>query len=205
MNLYEAKQIAEKHGFKVAKSKKGGNDKVPPWAKLDEGKKDGDKVPPWAKLNEGKKDGDKVPPWAKLEESKKGGNDKVPPWAKLDEGKKDGDKVPPWAKLEEAKAIVEKAGFKAVGGGFGTAEGTLFTKVYEKYVNNGYFLTLASTIGFTAAIAELLEDVRKCIGKGVSPEYYNKFAIRMKASKNPTFALQTITNAMLAGEGMALH
>lgn len=70
MNLFEAKQIAEEHGFKVARTKKGGNDKVPPWAKLDEGKKDGDKVPPWAKLNEGKKGDDKVPPWAKLEEAK---------------------------------------------------------------------------------------------------------------------------------------
>lgn len=205
MNLYEAKQIAEKHGFKVAKSKKGGNDKVPPWAKLDEGKKDGDKVPPWAKLNEGKKDGDKVPPWAKLEESKKGGNDKVPPWAKLNEGKKGDDKVPPWAKLEEAKEVAEKAGFKVIKEGFGTAEGTLFTSICEKYLNNAYFLTLSAKIGLQAAIAEFLEEVRECIGKGVSPEYYNKFAIRMKKCKTETNALFTISNAMFAGEGMALH
>ena len=188
MNLFEAKQIAEEHGFTVARTKKGGNDKVPPWAKLDEGKKDGDKVPPWAKLNEGKKDGDKVPPWAKL-----------------DEGKKGDDKVPPWAKLEEAKEVAEKAGFKVIKEGFGTAEGTLFTSICEKYLNNAYFLTLSAKVGLQAAIAEFLEEVRECIGKGVSPEYYNKFAIRMKKCKTETNALFTISNAMFAGEGMALH
>ena len=173
MNLFEAKQIAESHGFTVSKSKKGGNDKVPPWAKLDEGKK---------------------------------GGDNVPPWAKLDEGKKGGDNVPPWAKLEEAKAIAEEAGYKVVNeGGFGTAEGTLFTSICEKYINNAYFVTLAATVGLQAAIAEFLEEVRECIGKGVSAEYYNKFALRMKACKSETKALFTISNAMLAGQGMALH
>ena len=172
MNLFEAKQIAEEHGFKVAKAKKEGNDKVPPWAKLDEGKKDGDKVPPWAKLNEGKK-GD--------------------------------DNVPPWAKLEEAKAIAEEAGYKVIKEGFGTAEGTLFTSICEKYINNAYFVTLAAQVGLKAAIAEFLEEVRECIGKGVSAEYYNKFALRMKACKSESKALFTITNAMFAGQGMALH
>lgn len=190
MNLFEAKQIAESHGFTVSKSKKGGNDKVPPWAKLDEGKKGGN---------------DKVPPWAKLDEGKKGG-DKVPPWAKLDEGKKGDDKVPPWAKLDEAKTIAEEAGYKVIKkGGFGTAEGTLFTSICEKYINKAYFVTLAARIGLKAAIAEFLEEVRKCIGKGVSAEYYNKFAIRMKACNSETDALFTISNAMLAGQGMALH
>ena len=173
MNLFEAKQIAESHGFTVSKSKKGGNDKVPPWAKLDEGKK---------------------------------GGDKVPPWAKLDEGKKGDDKVPPWAKLDEAKTIAEEAGYKVIKkGGFGTAEGTLFTSICEKYINKAYFVTLAARIGLKAAIAEFLEEVRKCIGTGVSAEYYNKFAIRMKACNSETDALFTISNAMLAGQGMALH
>lgn len=156
MNLFEAKQIAESHGFTVSKSKKGGNDKVPPWAKLDE-------------------------------------------------GKKGGDNVPPWAKLEEAKAIAEEAGYKVIKEGFGTAEGTLFTSICEKYINNAYFVTLAATVGLKAAIAEFLEEVRGCIGKGVSAEYYNKFALRMKACKSETKALFTISNAMLAGQGMALH
>lgn len=156
MNLFEAKQIAESHGFTVSKSKKGGNDKVPPWAKLDE-------------------------------------------------GKKGGDNVPPWAKLEEAKAIAEEAGYKVIKEGFGTAEGTLFTSICEKYINNAYFVTLAATVGLKAAIAEFLEEVRECIGKGVSAEYYNKFALRMKACKSETKALFTISNAMLAGQGMALH
>jgi hypothetical protein len=156
MNLFEAKQIAESHGFTVSKSKKGGNDKVPPWAKLDE-------------------------------------------------GKKGGDNVPPWAKLEEAKAIAEEAGYKVIKEGFGTAEGTLFTSICEKYINNAYFVTLAATVGLKAAIAEFLEEVRKCIGKGVSAEYYNKFALRMKACKSESKALFTISNAMLAGQGMALH
>ena len=156
MNLFEVKQIAESHGFTVSKSKKGGNDKVPPWAKLDE-------------------------------------------------GKKGGDNVPPWAKLEEAKAIAEEAGYKVIKEGFGTAEGTLFTSICEKYINNAYFVTLAATVGLKAAIAEFLEEVRECIGKGVSAEYYNKFALRMKACKSETKALFTISNAMLAGQGMALH
>ena len=156
MNLFEAKQIAESHGFTVSKSKKGGNDKVPPWAKLDE-------------------------------------------------GKKGGDNVPPWAKLEEAKAIAEEAGYKVIKEGFGTAEGTLFTSICEKYINNAYFVTLAATVGLKAAIAEFLEEVRGCIGKGVSAEYYNKFALRMKACKSETKALFTISNAMFAGQGMALH
>jgi hypothetical protein len=66
-------------------------------------------------------------------------------------------------------------------------------------------LTLSAKVGLQAAIAEFLEEVRECIGKGVSPEYYNKFAIRMKACKSETKALFTISNAMFAGEGMALH
>lgn len=107
-------------------------------------------------------------------------------------GKKSGF-VPFWAKKKDDKKIDEA---------FGDAEGTTFTSICEKYVKNSYFLTLSTQIGFKPAVEKLLDEVKKAIGSGISDKYYATFAARLNNMKNPMQVLYTITNAMLAGQGM---
>ena len=110
------------------------------------------------------------------------------------------------AKIDEAIKIAREAGYKVsrINERFGNEEGTTFTKICEKYVSGGYFFQLAKEKNLAEAISQYLEDVKPYIGHGISQKYYDSMAARIVKCKSKESALFIISNAMLAGQGMAL-
>ena len=109
-------------------------------------------------------------------------------------------------KIDEAIKIARDAGYKVkkIDERFGNEEGTTFTKICEKYVSGGYFFQLVKEKNLADAIEQYLEDVKPYIGKGISQKYYNSMEARIVKCKSKESALFIISNAMLAGQGMAL-
>lgn len=109
-------------------------------------------------------------------------------------------------KIDEAIKTARDAGYKVkkIDERFGNKEGTTFTKICEKYVSGGYFFQLVKEKNLADAIEQYLEDVKPYIGKGISQKYYNSMEARIVKCKSKESALFIISNAMLAGQGMAL-
>lgn len=145
MNLFEAKRIAERNGYKVIKE---AEDKA---------------VSHWTKKKALLKEARAIVEDAGYTVIKEAEDKTVPPWAK----KK--------AMLKEARKIVERAGYSVVSERYGDDEGDKLTAVLEPYTKDGVFTELAKLKGLNVVKQEVADKLAAALGHGIGPKWYNTF------------------------------
>ena len=107
--------------------------------------------------------------------------------------------------VKEAMRVVMRAGYRIISERIGQDDGTKLSEVCEKWLTNARFEKIATMASLDVAKAQFLDDVSKLIDHGVSGQKYNEISHRLSDYNNLGRAMLYIAGLMQTAQGRGLN